>query len=238
MAFFRWKVQKDYGLTVQVFYKGGRIVQVCALFRLRHVAPLALPCGRTCALAPFRQKGRSRAFSAPFAPSRAPLPPVLGWLGFPHAAPPATPLQNPLPSGYSVNFMGGSLLGETHFRRGNLALLNPCGGGQWACARLASWRVLPKRHPQEKGKRKGKQDNQPLQGAVCACSGTQKFSDTTPRQGCEAPRSGTPLTRFGFEETMTHREGSDRRKNPSLSIPVRNCRLLFYGMNCIIIQRR
>lgn len=136
-------------------------MQACALFRLRHVAPLALTCVRTCAIAPFRQKWRSRAFSAPFAPSLALLPPVLGWLGFPHAAPPATPLQNPLPSGYSDNFMGGSLLGETHFRRGNLALLNPCGGGQWACARLASWRVRPKRHPQEKGKRKGKQDNQP-----------------------------------------------------------------------------
>lgn len=125
MAFFRWKVQKNYGLTVQMFYKGGRIVQACALFRLRHVAPLALPCGRTCALAPFRQKWRSRAFSAPFAPSLALLPPVLGWLGFPHAAPPATPLQNPLPSGYSVNFMGGVSFGGNPFSPRQSCLAQP-----------------------------------------------------------------------------------------------------------------
>ena len=149
-------------------------MQVCALFRLRHVAPPALLSVAPARLLPFG-KGTFSQFLRAVRPLASPLQPFLGWLGFPHAAPPATPLQNPLPSGYSVNFMGGSLLGETHFRRGNLALLNPCGGGQWACARLASWRVCPKRHPQEKGKRKGRQDNQPLQGAVCACSGAENF---------------------------------------------------------------
>ena len=178
---------------------------------------------------------RSPRRSPPRAPSCR-----LSWGGLVSPTPPPLqpPCKTPFRAAIRLILWGGSLLGETHFRRGNLALLNPCGGGQWACARLASWRVLPKRHPQEKGKRKGKQDNQPLQGAVCACSGTQKFSDTTPRQGCEAPRSGTPLTRFGSAEIMTHREGADRRKEPSLSVPVRNCRLLFYGMNCIIIQRK
>lgn len=148
-------------------------MQVCALFRLRHVAPLTL-CGCSCASAPFRQRVflviSPRRLPSRFAPAAFPR-----WLlGFPPCRPPCNPpAKPPFRATKRLILWGGLFRGKTHFRGGNLALLSPLRGGHGSIARLAAWRVRQKRHPQEKERRKGKQDNQPLQGALCACSGTK-----------------------------------------------------------------
>ncbi len=214
-------------------------MQDAPFFRLRHVAPPALLAVAPARLLPFGKSdvlARSpRRLPSRFSPAAFPR----GLLGFPPCRPPCNPpAKPPFRATKRLILWGGLFRGKTHFRGGNLALLSPLRGGHGATACLAAWRVYRGGIRRRKASGRASRIINPLQGAVCACSGTQKFSDTMPRQGCEAPRSGTPLTRFGFAETMTHREGSDRRKNPSLSVPVRNCRLLFYGMNCIIIQRR
>lgn len=172
MAFFGRKIQKNNGLTVHTFFEGGgRSVRRAPLRAFAARCAAAFPWVRLSLLP--AAKGSSRAFSAPFAPSLRPC--RLSWGGLVSPTPP--PLQPPCKTPFRATIRlilwGGSLLGETHLRRGNLALLNPCGGGQWARVRLASWRVCPKRHPQEKGKRKGKQDKQPLQGTLYAWSGTK-----------------------------------------------------------------
>ena len=126
---------------------------------------------RVCSLS---AKGFSRNQSAPFALSLCPcrLSSVVAWFSpcRPPCNPPAKP---PFRATKRLILWGGLFRGKTHFRGGNLALLSPLRGGHGSIARLAAWRVRPKRHPQEKERRKGKQDNQPLQGALCACSGTK-----------------------------------------------------------------
>ena len=129
---------------------------------LRHVAPpLSLGCGCPCSLRQREVLVRSpRRSPSRFAPAAFPR----GWLGFPPCRPPCNPpAKPPFRATKRLILWGGLFRGKTHFRGGNLALLSPLRGGQWTHVRLASWRVCPKRHPQAKGKRKGKQDRQPLQ---------------------------------------------------------------------------
>lgn len=119
-------------------------------------------CGRSCASAPFRQRVvlaiSPRRLPSRFAPAAFPR----GLLGFPPCRPPCNPpAKPPFRATKRLILWGGLFRGKTHFRGGNLALLSPLRGGHGSIARLAAWRVRQKRHPQEKERRKGKQDNQP-----------------------------------------------------------------------------
>lgn len=190
---------------------------------------------RVCSLS---AKGRSRSFSAPFAPSLRPC--RLSWGGLVSPTPPPLqpPCKTPFRAAIRLILWGWLIWGKPIFAAAILPCSTPAAavsGRAFVWLHGASARSGIRRR--RASGRASRIDNHP-KGAICALERHEKFSDTTPRQGCEAPRSGMPLTRFITSEIMTHREGSDRRERHSLAIPVRNCRLLFHGMNCIIKQRR
>lgn len=162
----------------------------------------------------------------------------MGWLGFPPCRPPCNPpAKPPFRATKRMILWGGLFRGKTHFRRGNLALLNPCGGGQWARRSSGIMARPAKRHPQEKGKRKGRPDRQPPKGAICALERHKNYAVHIAASRVRSTAKRHALDTVRVRGNNDTREGNDRRKDPSLSIPVRNCRLIFYGMNCIIIQR-
>lgn len=169
-------------------------MQDAPFFRLRHVAPPPLSAVAPARLLPFG-KGKFSFVLRAVCPLALPLPPFLGGcLVFPRAVPPATPLQNPLSEQLKrLILWGGLFRGKTHFRGGNLALLSPLRGGHGSIARLAAWRVCPKRHPLEKGKRKGKQDRQPPQRRNMRFGAARKLCRTHSRvKGAKHRKAACP----------------------------------------------
>lgn len=239
MALFGRKIQKNNGLTVLAFGEGRSHRADARPFSFAARCAAGSLCGCSCASAPFRQREvlvhSPRRLPSRFALAAFPR----GLLGFPPCRPPCNPpAKPPFRATKRIILWGGLFRGKTHFRGGNLALLSPLRGGHGAIARLAAWRVGKVGIRLRKASRRASRTNNPYKVQCTLVAARNIVRTQRPRQGCKAPRSGIPLTRFGFSEIMTHREGSDRRERPSLTIPVRNCRLLFYGMNCIIIQRR
>lgn len=147
----------------------------------RHVAPLLPTCAAVFLLS--RQRGvlaaSPRRSPSRFAPAAFPR----GLLGFPPCRPPCNPpAKPPFRATKRLILWGGLFRGKTHFRSGNLALLSPLRGGQWARARLASWRVGPEQ--QCRKEKRSRSSAAAGQSTAARCSARLqrhgKFSDTTP----------------------------------------------------------
>lgn len=211
-------------------------MQVCALFRLRHVAPLALPCGRTCALAPFRQRGVLAVFprrSPPRAPSCR-----LSWGGLVSPTPPPLqpPCKTPFRAAIRLILWGGLFWGKPIFAAAILPCSTPAAavsGRALVWLHGASARSGIRRR--RASGRASRIDNHP-KGAICALERHENYDVHIAASRVRSTAKRHALDTVRVRGNNDTREGTDRRKEPSLSVPVRNCRLLFYGMNCIIIQ--